>query len=101
VIYERMKGAVMEDKMIFEPQVPREHYFKGYDTKERFISYWYQMFDGEHYWDVGKKGDSIRSIVTNLSKLFEVEWYYFIPDNPYHIMFVLDANNKPMCKKVC
>ncbi len=33
----------MEDKMTFEPQVPREHYFKGYDTKERFISYWYQI----------------------------------------------------------
>lgn len=29
--------------MTFKPQVPREHYFKGYDTKERWISYWYQI----------------------------------------------------------
>lgn len=25
------------------PQVPEEHYFEGYDTKERWISYWYQI----------------------------------------------------------
>ena len=29
--------------MMFKPQVPPEHYFKGYDTKERWISYWYQI----------------------------------------------------------
>jgi len=28
---------------MFKPQVPREHYFKDYDTKERWISYWYQI----------------------------------------------------------
>lgn len=35
--------GITEGKMKFEPQVPREHYFKDYDTKERFISYWYQI----------------------------------------------------------
>ncbi|MDI3501048.1 MAG: hypothetical protein PWP22_819 [Thermoanaerobacter sp.] len=29
--------------MKFRPQVPKEHYFKGYDTKDRWISYWYQI----------------------------------------------------------
>jgi len=27
----------------FKPQVPKEHYFMEYDTKERWISYWYQI----------------------------------------------------------
>ena len=30
-------------KMNFKPQVSKEHYFRGYDTKERVISYWYQI----------------------------------------------------------
>ena len=29
--------------MKFVPQVPKEHYFKNYDTKERWMSYWYQI----------------------------------------------------------
>jgi 2-polyprenyl-3-methyl-5-hydroxy-6-metoxy-1,4-benzoquinol methylase len=29
--------------MGFKPQVPKEHYFKDYDTKERWMSYWYQI----------------------------------------------------------
>lgn len=29
--------------ILFKPQVPPEHYLKGYDTKERWISYWYQI----------------------------------------------------------
>ena len=29
--------------MKFMPQVPKEHYFKNYDTKERWMSYWYQI----------------------------------------------------------
>lgn len=26
-----------------KPQVSREHYFKDYDTKERWVSYWHQI----------------------------------------------------------
>ena len=32
--------------MSFESQVPTEHYFKGYDTKERWMSYWRQANNG-------------------------------------------------------
>lgn len=212
-----------KDKMKFVPQVSREHYFEDYDTKERFISYWYQIdevlrtkpknvleigvgnktvsnylkhrgidvttvdidpnlesdlvgsvtelskyfgkssfdtvlcaevlehlpfdcfdvalkeikhtaksfvilslphfgikfrfgikmplfkerrlfiqlpyykehfFDGEHYWEVGKKGYPIKLIVSKLSNLFKVERYYLIAENPYHIMFVLALNDE-------
>jgi len=30
-------------KMKFAIQVKKEHYFQGYDTKERWASYWYQI----------------------------------------------------------
>lgn len=29
--------------MKFKPQVPKEHYFEGYDEKARWISYWHQI----------------------------------------------------------
>uniref|UniRef100_A0A7C5V3W0 Methyltransferase domain-containing protein n=1 Tax=Caldicellulosiruptor owensensis TaxID=55205 RepID=A0A7C5V3W0_9FIRM len=204
--------------MMFKPQVPREHYFKDYDTKERWISYWYQInevlktrpekvlevgignktvsdylrklgitvvtadvdkslepdyvcsvtelskyfnenefdtvlcaevlehipfeyfekaleelwkvskmyvilslphfgvvfslslkipllkrinitvkiplplrhvFDGQHYWEVGKKGYSLGNILKILSKLFYIKKTYIVPENPYHRFFIL------------
>jgi len=208
--------------MKFEPQVPKEHYFQGYDTKERFISYWYQIdavlktkpkkvleigignktvtnylrtqgievttvdidenldpdyvcsvtelsncfegkifdtilcaevlehlpfeyfeislkemqkvtrnyviislpnfgtarfsfkiprikekniliklpyskehkFDGEHYWEIGKKGYPLSKILAIISQFFEIENNYLLPENPYHRFFVLRAKNK-------
>ncbi len=35
------------------PQVLKEHYFKGYDTKERWVSYWYQI--NEVLWTNARK----------------------------------------------
>lgn len=46
-------------------------------------------FDREHYWEVGKKGYSLNKIMKIMDKFFKIKKRYFIPENPNHIMFVL------------
>ena len=46
-------------------------------------------FDGEHYWEIGKKGYSLRKILRIISKWYYIEKTYLVPENPYHRFFVL------------
>ena len=46
-------------------------------------------FNGEHYWEIGKKGFSISKVRKILSKYFEIESDYVIWENSYHHFFVL------------
>jgi hypothetical protein len=68
---------VKEKKLLFKIPFYREH-----------------RFDGEHYWEIGKKGYSIKFILKILSKLFVINRYYYIADNPYHMIFALDVKDK-------
>jgi len=47
------------------------------------------VFDGQHYWEVGKKGYSLGNILKILSKLFYIKKTYIVPENPYHRFFIL------------
>lgn len=50
-------------------------------------------FDGQHYWEIGKKNysiEKIRGILDNI-KGFRLEKNYLIEENPYHHVFVLKA----------
>ncbi len=49
---------------------------------------WRRRFDGEHHWELGW-GYSIRSVNRTISKYFEVVERGFVPENPYHYMWVL------------
>ncbi|AEF95799.1 class I SAM-dependent methyltransferase [Methanotorris igneus] len=46
-------------------------------------------FDGQHYWEIGKKGYSLRRIEKIISKYFIILKNYLIPEHPYHRVFVL------------
>lgn len=46
-------------------------------------------FDGEHYWEIGKKGYAMKKILKILKQNFEVVRTYLPPENMYHIFFVL------------
>lgn len=46
-------------------------------------------FDGEHYWEIGKKGYPLKKILKILEQNFEVVRTYFPPENMYHVFFVL------------
>lgn len=48
-------------------------------------------FDGQHYWEIGKKGYPLSKIIDVISKHFNVERNYLVPENPYHMFFILRA----------
>ena len=46
-------------------------------------------FDGEHYWEIGTRGYTKRSVLKSMRKFFLVEKWYVAPYNPYHMFFIL------------
>ncbi|MDR1406325.1 MAG: methyltransferase domain-containing protein [Prevotellaceae bacterium] len=54
------------------------------------------VFDGQHYWEVGTRGHTVRSILKSMKKFFTVVRWYVAPHNPYHVFFILrGACGKP------
>lgn len=49
---------------------------------------WRKKFDGEHYWELGF-AHSPRAITRRMRRWFDVERRFVIPENPYHVMWVL------------
>jgi predicted SAM-dependent methyltransferase len=45
-------------------------------------------FDGEHYWEVNKRGFSLSRVVQDFSQYAVVEKTYRVLENPYHRFFV-------------
>jgi hypothetical protein len=46
-------------------------------------------FNGEHYWEIGTRGYTRRSILRSMKKFFTVEKWYVAPYNWYHVFFIL------------
>lgn len=46
------------------------------------------VFDGEHYWEIGKKGFSYRTVKEVIEKYFFILKSYNIFENPYHRVIV-------------
>lgn len=49
-------------------------------------------FDGEHYWEAGKKGYSLYKIQKKVKKIVNIENEFYNPLNPYHEFFILKKN---------
>jgi 2-polyprenyl-3-methyl-5-hydroxy-6-metoxy-1,4-benzoquinol methylase len=47
------------------------------------------QFNGHHYWEIGTRGHTKRSILKSMKKFFTIEKWYVAPLNPYHVFFVL------------
>jgi len=47
-------------------------------------------FDGEHYWEIGKRGYPLARVVADFSKHARLLETYRVPDNPVHRFFVFD-----------
>lgn len=47
-------------------------------------------FDGEHYWEINKRGYSLKNIRTRLEKYFILRQSFQVHENPYHRFFVLE-----------
>jgi hypothetical protein len=48
-------------------------------------------FDGEHYWEIGTRGYSRRTVLKSMAKYFKVEKCFVAPYNTYHMFFILSA----------
>ena len=55
----------------------------------------YHKFDGEHYWEIGKKGYELSKIFKIISENdLEVINHYRVFENPYHHMFIIKLNKR-------
>ena len=51
-------------------------------------------FNGQHYWEIGKKGYSLQKILNLMHAAgFKVIKTYCLPENPYHRFFILRKAN--------
>ncbi len=52
-------------------------------------------YDGEHYWEIGKKGYPLRRVLEDLrEQAFSVEKTYRVFEYPYHRFFILKKNTR-------
>jgi SAM-dependent methyltransferase len=46
------------------------------------------IFDGEHYWEINKKGYELEKIIADLTKFAKLIKTYRVKENPYHRFFI-------------
>lgn len=65
-------------------------YFNELNLYLKIPLFWKEHeFDGQHYWEIGKKGYSVGRIKRRISNHFEIETTYCPIGNPYHRFFIL------------
>lgn len=71
----------------FELKLP---FIKGLKLKLDIPKFYkIHKFDGEHYWEIGKRGYSLNKIKNIIRKYFVIEGVYNQYENPYHMFFRL------------
>lgn len=49
-------------------------------------------FDGEHHWEINKKGYELEKIIKDFSELASLLKTYRVKENPYHRFFLFESN---------
>lgn len=60
-----------EKSFLWKLKLPKEH-----------------VFDGEHYWEIGKKGFPVQKIHSAIEKHLDIEKAFVVPENPYHYFII-------------
>ncbi len=56
--------------------------------------FWRKLeFNGEHYWEIGVSGYSLRKVIQDIKNYFKIERTYLVKENTYHRFFILKAND--------
>ncbi len=91
-----MKRVSKKNVLISLPHFgpPVQFYFKIPFIKKISFSfkipfYKKHVFNGEHYWEIGKKGFSLKKIIDIFSKHFVVERHFVPFESQYHHFFIL------------
>lgn len=51
------------------------------------------LFDGEHYWEIGKRGYSIGAVLKILRKVgLKIKGHYRVPEKPLHHLFMMETS---------
>jgi len=50
-------------------------------------------FDGQHYWEINKRGYALKKVTADLSTVCRLVKSYRVPENPYHHFFVFAKEN--------
>lgn len=45
-------------------------------------------FDGQHYWEIGKRGYPLTRVLAEIDGVFSTSRHYLIPRNSYHMMII-------------
>ena len=48
------------------------------------------VFNGEHYWEINKRGYELERVISDFSKICRLTKTYRVHSNPYHRFFVFD-----------
>ncbi len=109
ISYENLEKAVGEIKRVAKRYIvislpdakPRWHYsfyipkfgVKNFYINRPTFGIVKHIFDGEHYWEINKKGYSLKSFLKLMHKLgLELITTYRVPEFTYHRFFVLRIN---------
>lgn len=90
------KGIVIslpdaEEKWPYSVHLPK-YGSKKFHIKKPFSEIKEHEFDGEHYWEINKKGYELDKFIDKLAEAFSafsLDKNYLVPENPYHRFFVL------------
>lgn len=66
-------------------------YKKEFNFTRRKLGY--KQFDGEHYWEIGYKGNRTKDVISKIHKAgFIVDNQYRLEKHEWHCFFILDVN---------
>lgn len=84
--------SLPDSKIVWRYQfhIPKSGTFETFIPRPSLRTQLHQ-FDGEHYWEISKKGYHLARIIRDFSEYASLLRNYRVPENPYHRFFVFQC----------